>query len=80
LNAKWKFIVTYGVFYWGISTFLVSSALNHFWHHKAIVAANFYIDLPIWMFSGVLFGMQMWIRKCRRERNQRSVGKSNFQP
>jgi len=63
MNKRFRFIVLHGMLGWGVTSFLLFSAIRYFRHEGHINAATFLVDLPIWIFGGFFFGSYLWAKR-----------------
>ncbi len=55
-----KYILLYGVLFWGVTTGLLFPVIQHFLFGKTMTMASFVISLTIFPIAGIFFGKTMW--------------------
>ena len=62
--GKRKYILKYGIFFWGIPMailgILLQYVFNNTYRNTQIIIINFFITIIIFLLGGLLYGLIMW--------------------
>jgi len=59
-KGMWRFVLLYGVLWWGTFMIVGTSAYDYFLRHRSL-SEELYISVPVYLVGGMVFGLAMWL-------------------
>ena len=59
-KGMWRFVLLYGVLWWGTFMIVGTSAYNYFLRRREF-SEGLYISVPVYLVGGLVFGLAIWL-------------------